>query len=111
MADLESGILDQIRERTVKNFMDVMILMELGKHQMSCYDIISSVNNRFHLLLSPGTVYSNLYSLERNGLVNGKRSQGRRVYTLTEQGRQTVRAFIDAKDEILGLVLNLFFSE
>jgi DNA-binding PadR family transcriptional regulator len=111
VADLDSGILDQIRGRTVKNFMDMVILMELGKHQMSGYDVISSVNKRFHLLLSPATIYSNLHLLERNGLVKSKCSQGKRIYMLTEQGKETVRAFISAKDEILGLVLNLFFGE
>jgi DNA-binding PadR family transcriptional regulator len=111
MADLKSGVLDQIRGRTVKNFMDMVILMELGKHEMSGYDFISFFSDRFHLLLSSGTVYSNLYLLERSGLVQGKCSRGKRVYALTEQGKEKVRAFIGAKDEILGLVLNLFFGE
>jgi DNA-binding PadR family transcriptional regulator len=111
VSDLESKILDQMHRRIVLNFLDTVILMELRKRSLSGYDVINFVHNKFHMLISTGTVYSNLYFLERNELVRGELDQRRRVYTLTEQGKETVKAFLNSKDKILGLVLNLFIGE
>jgi len=111
VSDLESKILDQMHRRMVLNFLDMVILMELRKRSLSGYDVIDFVHNKFHMLISTGTVYSNLYVLERNELIRGKLDQRRRVYTLTEQGKETVTAFLNSKDKILGLVLKLFIGE
>ena len=108
---MESKILDQMHRRMVLNFLDMVILMELRKRSLSGYDVIDFVHNKFHMLISTGTVYSNLYVLERNELIRGKLDQRRRVYTLTEQGKENVKAFLNSKDKILGLVLNLFIGE
>jgi len=105
---LESDILDQMHRRIVRNFLNVVIIMELRKHSMSGYDVISLIHNKFHVLMSPGTVYSYLYFLEKNGLIKGESSQKRRMYELTEQGKEIVETFLNSKDKILGLVLNLF---
>lgn len=107
--DLE--ILDQMHKRIVKNFLDMVILMGLRKRSMSGYDVIAFIHNKFQMLISTGTVYSYLYFLERNGLIKGELEQRRRVYALTEQGKETVKAFLNSKDIILGLFLNLFIGE
>jgi len=111
VADLELvEILDQMHRRIVKNFLDIVILMELRKRSMSGYDVITFVRNTFHILMSLGTVYSCLYFLERNGLIRGEWAQRRRVYTLTNRGQETVEAFLGSKDKILGLIVNLFIG-
>ncbi len=86
----------------------MLILMELRKRPISGYDFITFVNNKFRILMSSGTVYSNLYYLERNGLIKGEWTRKKRVYKLTERGEETVKAFLNAKDKILGIILNLF---
>lgn len=100
-----------MHKRILKSFLDIVILTELRKHSTNGYHIIVFIHNRFHILLSSGTVYSNLYFLERNGLIKGEGTERRRVYTLTERGKEKVEAFINAKDKILRLVLNLFVDE
>jgi len=60
------------------------------------------------MLLSSGTVYSNLYFLERKGLIKGEWAQRRRVYSLNEKGKETVKEFLNSKDKILGLMLSIF---
>lgn len=84
--------------------------MELRKQSMSGYDVISFTHNRFKILLSPGTVYSSLYSLERRGLVKGVNTQGKRIFTLTEHGKEAARMFSNMKDRLLGLISNLFIG-
>jgi DNA-binding PadR family transcriptional regulator len=110
VADLEAEIMNMMHERVVKNFLDMVILMELKKHSMSGYNITSFINNKFNMLMGSGTVYSYLYFLEKNGLVKAEGAQEKKVYTLTEQGKERVRAFSNSRDKILGLVLNLFIG-
>jgi hypothetical protein len=64
-------LLRQLRKRTIKSFMDILILSELRKTPMSGYDMISSIFSRFNLLPSSGSVYSLLYTLEREGFITG----------------------------------------
>jgi DNA-binding PadR family transcriptional regulator len=87
--------------------MDMLILAELQDKSLSGYDIISIIHKRFNILVSSGTVYSLLYSLERKGLVAADVDQRKRVYTLTEKGEQTLETVGKANGEINGLVQTL----
>lgn len=95
-----SNILEKLRRRAVKNFMDVMVLTEIKKHSLSGYDVIAKIHKRFGILVSSGTVYSLLYSLERDGLIRGTWDKRKRVYKLTEKGEQNIRVITKANDEI-----------
>lgn len=94
----------------VTDFLDMVILTNLRKQSMSGYDVISFAQNKFKILLSPGTVYSSLYSLERRGLVKGVNTQRKRVFMLTEHGKEAERTFSNMKDRLLGLISNLFIG-
>lgn len=104
---LEGKILKKMHERIIKNFMDIIILAELRNGPLSGYDVISFIHNRFHLLVSSGTVYSLLYSLERNGLIEGTWNERKRVYKLTEKGRKTIDTVLNANDKIKNFITNL----
>jgi DNA-binding PadR family transcriptional regulator len=105
--DLESEILMKMNRRVVTIFLDVLILLKLRNASLSGYDIISYVHKRFDMLISSGTVYSCLYHLERDGLIKGELVQRKRVYMLTEKGRETAKTLLSMRDKILGLVLNI----
>jgi len=85
--------------------------MELSKRPLASHDVIAIISDRHHILLSSGTVYTCLYTLERDGLVKGSLNSGKRVFTLTERGKETAREFSNAKTKILGLLLGLFVAE
>jgi len=72
--------------------------------------VITFIHRKFHRLVSSGTVYSTLYYMERNGLIQGRWAQGKRVYALTDKGKETVRVIFNLKEKILGLITNLFVS-
>jgi len=93
--------------RLIKSFLDVLILAELRNGPMSGYDVIAFIHRKFHLLVSSGTVYSLLYSLERDGLIEGSWNQRKRVYMLTDRGEETIKAVVDANDKIKGFLVNL----
>ena len=102
--------MNKMHRRIIQSFLDIVILLELKKRSVSGYDLISYVHNKFDIMLSSGTVYSCLYALERDGLVKSEDTERRRVYTLTESGKETVRAFINAREKVQGLISNLFIS-
>lgn len=104
---LEGKILKKMHERIIKNFMDIIILAELKNGALSGYDVISFIHNRFHLLVSSGTVYSLLYSLERNGLIEGTWNERKRVYKLTEKGQKTIETVLNANDKIKNFITSL----
>ena len=97
---LEPVMLKRMERRIVRSFLDILILSELRKRCMSGYDIIAFIHRKFRILISSGTVYSLLYSLEREGLIQGRWNQRRRVYSLTEKGEKTIRALQNLNNQI-----------
>ncbi len=65
------------------------------------------IHNRFHLLISSGTVYSVLYSLERNGLIEGTWNERKRVYKLNGTGIRTIETVLKANDKIRNFITNI----
>jgi DNA-binding PadR family transcriptional regulator len=96
-----------MHRRIIKNFLDVLVLAELRNGSMSGYDVIAFIHNKFRLLVSSGTVYSLLYSLERDELIAGSWNQRKRVYKLTEKGEETIKAILNANDKIKLLMSSL----
>jgi DNA-binding PadR family transcriptional regulator len=96
----EGRIIKKMHERMIKNFMDIIIMAELQKGPLSGYDVISYIHNKFNLLVSSGTVYSLLYSLERNGLLEGTWAEIKRTYKLTEKGKKTIETILSANDKL-----------
>jgi DNA-binding PadR family transcriptional regulator len=108
---LEGKILKKMHERIIKNFMDIIIMTELRNGSLSGYDVISYIHNKFNLLVSSGTVYSLLYSLERSGLVEGIWDERKRVYKLTEKGEKTIDTLLRASDKIKGFMANILKTQ
>ena len=104
---VEGRILKKMHERIIKNFMDIIIMVELRNGSLSGYDVISYIHNKFNLLASSGTAYSLLYSLERNGLVEGAWDERKRTYKLAEKGEKTIETILNANDKITGLLTSL----
>jgi len=102
-----STLAEKLRKRVIQNFMDILILTEMKKGSLSGYDVISLIHQKFGILLSSGTIYSLLYSLERDGLIKGVWNQIKRVYELTEKGTQNIKVINKANEEIQNFLRNI----
>ncbi len=102
------NILRQLQKRTLKNFMDILILSELKKAPMSGYDVITSIFDKFNFLPSSGSVYSLLYALEREGLIKGGWNGRKRIYNITSRGIEIVETTQAMYPNIEGLVTCIF---
>ena len=74
------------------------ILLQYLKDKPSYgYEIIQGLQERFHSFYapSPGTVYPTLQMLEEMGYVTAAEQEGKKVYTITDEGRQ----FLDEQKE------------
>ena len=68
------------------------------------------IHDKFRLLVSSGTVYSLLYSMERKGLIEGKWNERKRVYKLTDRGEKTINSILNSNDKIQLFVSQLLRS-
>ena len=67
------------------------VILDLLKDKPSHgYEIIRALENRFHGFYSPsaGTVYPTLQLLEDMSYVKSSEQDGKKVYTITEEGRK-----------------------
>jgi DNA-binding PadR family transcriptional regulator len=100
----EPRIVKRLNEKIIKNFMDTIILAELRSGPISGYDAITFIHTKYGFLVSSGTIYSMLYSLERNGLISGINEERKRVYKLTEKGAKTLEIILHSQDKIKFLI-------
>ena len=77
------------------------------------YEVIRLLQDRFMGIYapSPGTIYPRLARLEEEGLVTHDEADGRKVYRITEKGREELRARLDdlaeLEDEITASVRDI----
>jgi DNA-binding PadR family transcriptional regulator len=103
--DLETEVVNAIYKRFLKEFMDILIMVRMKQSEASGYDIVTYVHRKFDLLVSPGTAYSVLYSMERDGLIKAHEVDRKRIYALTSKGEATIKAIHES-----GAVLENYFS-
>lgn len=75
-----------------------IILQYLKDRPSHGYEIIRALEERFHGLYVPsaGTIYPRLQMLEERGYVTSVERDGRKVYTITDEGRR----FLDEHSEL-----------
>ena len=95
----------KLRRRLVKNFMDLLILMELRERGMSGYDVMKLIYRRFRILMGSGSVYSLLYRMEAEGLIRGTWQERRRIYMLTPKGQQVAETSHRFHEDLMDLTI------
>ena len=106
---MENRFVKQMRRRIVKNFLDTIFLAELKKTQpQSAYALMNKVHRKFGFLISAGTIYALLYSMERKELVTGEQTENKRIYRLTEKGNETINVILNTKEELFQYAKTVF---
>ena len=103
----ERKFLRELKRRTIRNFLDILILLILHEGSMSGYDIITLILERYGIFLSTGSVYSMLHVMERKKMIRGYWDGRRRVYILTEKGEALAETVPTLSDTIQNLVLSI----
>jgi len=104
----EPAIWRKLYRRIIKTFLDIVIMKELNDGSpMSGHDVIRFIHKKHNLFMSSGTIYSLLFSLERNGLIKGQKTQRKRTYKLTPRGEENLKTVLNAQREIQRFVTNM----
>ncbi len=59
-----------VKDHLVKSFLDLIVLSILKREPTHGYGIMEMIYKQYDVLLSPGTLYPLLYSLEREGMIS-----------------------------------------
>jgi DNA-binding PadR family transcriptional regulator len=101
--------LDEVERRIIKEFLDVIVLLELkDKGELSGYDFAVLQHQKFDLSLSPGTVYATLYAMERRGLIQGHNDGKKTAFHLTEKGTAALENLSKIGSELTDFMKCLF---
>ncbi len=95
--ELEDYLIHKIIARVVGRFLDWVIMVKLSNSPQGGYDILKYVYEHYGVMVSPGTIYSYLESLERKGLVIGTSVGKKRVYSLTTKGKEILETLHKSK--------------
>jgi len=79
---------ERITEKHVKTFLDIVVLAMLNGEPMYGYRIIAAIHREFGILLSPGSLYPLLHSLEGNRFIESRFNKGKIVYQVTSKGKE-----------------------
>ena len=104
---MEREVVNSIYERFLREFMDIIIMAKMKQGDISGYDMLTYFHNKFDLLVSPGTVYTVLYSMERKGLIKAQSIDRKRVYSLTAKGQATIKAIRESNDALESFLTRL----
>jgi DNA-binding PadR family transcriptional regulator len=107
----QKNILQELKEEILKSNLNLFILTNIkSQGELSGYDVLQNFKKKFGTNISVGSIYSQLYSLERKKLIEGNfNSSGARKYVLTANGLKTLDIIIALKPQILELFDSLFF--
>lgn len=103
-------ISSKMMEQNVKKSLKIIILSLLKQQPMCGFDIIKSLVHNFNVLLSQGTVYPILYSLEKEGYLRTviKSDNKTKLYIPTDLAyeyiERQIREYIQAQEKILTLI-------
>jgi len=86
-----------VEERSIRAFLDVLILRLLAYQPMTAYEIDNFILKKFGSRRSPNVIYTKLSIMERNNLIVCVQSRHGRVYNITENGMKII-------DDVTGII-------
>lgn len=69
---VDGSLEKRLVERHVKAFLDILVLAMLNGEPTYGYKLISAVHSEFGVLLSPGSLYPLLHSLEDDKMIESQ---------------------------------------
>ena len=101
----KSETLENIKKSIVKSFLDTLILVKLKNNGGSNgYQIVRFIQKKYDLMISPSTVYSAVYLLERKDLIKANSINNVRVYSLTDKGQAMTEIILNHQEKITDYV-------
>jgi DNA-binding PadR family transcriptional regulator len=98
-------LLENFSKRVVTDFMDILILAKLDEGKsLSGYDFVASLSEEFRIFFSAGTIYSQLYALERQGLLQENMTGRKKVYSISSEAKEYMPFIMNVRSKIKELI-------
>lgn len=89
-----SMLSDDSIKKMVKDNLEAITLALLQRKAMCGSDIIGTIHIEFNVLLSPGTVYPLLHSLQKRGLLTSVKKGKEKIYTPAEDSEHEIKKLV-----------------
>lgn len=96
-----------VHKKLLKALLETRIMLWLKEEALSGYDFLLYFNKKFNINLSPGTIYSTINNMERDGLIKSKIFQRKRIYQLTPEGEKLLKETLENKESLYEFVEDL----
>jgi DNA-binding PadR family transcriptional regulator len=104
--------LPPLRKKVLNALLEAAIMVSLKDDvPLSGYDLILQFNEKYGISLSPGTVYSTLNNMERDGLITSELLLRKRVYKLTDEGRMALDETLEDAEKLHDFIHSLLVKE
>ena len=101
----------RFKQRLVSGLFDLIVFGILLDGGHGAFDIIHLISKRFDTLISPGTLYPRLRTLEKLELISEASDGRRKIFMLTPQGRQVISLAREEYDRLHSSVIMLTSHE
>jgi len=95
--DLNDALIEDVKRRFVKSFLDMFILKLIQKEPAWGYKILKKTEALYQIKLRHGALYPLLNTLEAKGLIKSKqelhKGRIRKVYQITPKGTQLIKTY------------------
>jgi len=91
----KSKLSDDSIEKMVKDNLETIILALIQRKPMCGTDIIGTIHLEFNVLLSPGTIYPLLHSLEEKGWLISEKYGKAKTYVPAEEAKLKIKRLVD----------------
>jgi DNA-binding PadR family transcriptional regulator len=102
---------DDALKKMVKDNLETILLALLHRKTMCGTEIIGTIHLKFHVLLSPGTIYPLLHSLDERGLITAKSYGKEKAYASVDSAKTKIEQLVDAQIQARKLLTHYLQQE
>ena len=107
----QSKLSDDALKKMVKDNLETILLALLQRKTMCGTEIIGTIHLKFHVLLSPGTIYPLLHSLDEKGLITAKSYGKEKAYASVDSAKTKIEQLVDEQIQARKLLTHYLQQE
>jgi DNA-binding PadR family transcriptional regulator len=107
----QSKLSDDALKKMVKDNLETILLALLHRKTMCGTEIMGAIHLKFHVLLSPGTIYPLLHSLDERGLITAKSYGKEKAYASVDSAKTKIERLVDEQIQARKLLAHYLRQE
>jgi DNA-binding PadR family transcriptional regulator len=107
----QAKLSDDALKKMVKDNLETILLALLHRKTMCGTEIIGTIHLKFHVLLSPGTIYPLLHSLDERGLITAKTFGKEKAYAPVDSAKTKIERLVNEQIQVRKLLTHYLWQE